>query len=86
MALNILSYFLVAGHQDHILAALIHTQKSLPYHQEMVTNYMREARLRYGILLQISYYSNNQLITPFFAYSPCMVMKCLYYDWFPKKE
>ncbi len=38
----------VAGHQDHILAALIHTQKCLPYQQEMVSNYMREARLRYS--------------------------------------
>ena len=32
--------------QDHILAAMITTQKSLPCLQEMVHNYLSEARLR----------------------------------------
>ena len=51
----------MAGHQDHILAALIHTQKSLPYHQEMVTNYMREARHRYINNSIIQYHSIRNL-------------------------
>ena len=51
----------MAGHQDHILAALIHTQKSLPYHQEMVTNYMREARHRYSNNSIIQYHSIRNL-------------------------
>ena len=33
--------------QDHILAAMITTQKSLPCLQEMVANYLTEARLRF---------------------------------------
>ena len=38
---------IVAGHQDHILAAMIHTQKCLPYLQEMISNYLQEARVRF---------------------------------------
>ena len=38
---------IVGGQQDHILAALIHTQKALPCLQEMVDNYLSEARLRF---------------------------------------
>ena len=32
--------------QDHILAAMITTEKSLPCLQEMVDNYLSEARVR----------------------------------------
>jgi len=38
---------IVGGQQDHILAAMITTQKSLPCLQEMVHNYLSEARLRF---------------------------------------
>ena len=38
---------IVSGHQDHILASMIHTQKCLPYLQEMIDNYLQEARLRF---------------------------------------
>ena len=38
---------IVGGNQDHILAALIETQHSLPYQEEMVENYLQEARFRY---------------------------------------
>ena len=38
---------IVAGHQDHILAAMIHTQKCLPYVHEMINNYLHEARVRF---------------------------------------
>ena len=38
---------IVAGHQDYILAAMIHTQKCLPYLQEMINNYLHEARDRF---------------------------------------
>ena len=31
---------IVSGHQDHILAAIIHTNKCLPFQREMVTNYL----------------------------------------------
>jgi len=37
---------IVGGNQDHILAALIETQHSLPYQQEMVENYLQEAKFR----------------------------------------
>ena len=32
---------IVGGQQDHILAAMIHTQKCLPYLQEMINNYLQ---------------------------------------------
>ena len=38
---------IVGGQQDHILAAMIHTGKCLPYLQEMISNYLQEARLRF---------------------------------------
>lgn len=38
---------IVGGHQDHILAAMIHTQKCLPYLKEMISNYLHEARMRF---------------------------------------
>lgn len=38
---------IVGGQQDHILSAMIHTQKCLPYLQEMITNYLQEARVRF---------------------------------------
>jgi len=38
---------IVAGHQDYILTAVIHTDNCLPYHQEMVANYLEEAKLRF---------------------------------------
>ncbi|XP_023330681.1 OTU domain-containing protein 7B isoform X2 [Eurytemora carolleeae] len=38
---------IVGGNQDHILAALIETQHSLPYQQEMVENYLQEAKFRF---------------------------------------
>jgi len=38
---------IVGGHQDHILAAMIHTDKCLPYLEEMITNYLHEAKIRF---------------------------------------
>jgi len=38
---------IVGGQQDHILAAMIHTQKCLPYLQEMINNYLQEAKIRF---------------------------------------
>jgi len=38
---------IVGGQQDHILAAMLHTQKSLPYLQEMIDNYLQEAKFRF---------------------------------------
>ena len=32
---------IVGGQQDHILAAMLHTQKCLPYLQEMINNYLQ---------------------------------------------
>jgi len=38
---------IVGGQQDHILAAMLHTQKCLPYLQEMIDNYLQEAKFRF---------------------------------------
>jgi len=38
---------IVGGQQDHILAAMLHTQRCLPYLQEMVDNYLQEAKVRF---------------------------------------
>jgi len=38
---------IVGGQQDHILASMIHTDKCLPYLQEMITNYLHEAKIRF---------------------------------------
>ena len=50
---------IVGGQQDHILAAMLHTQKCLPYLQEMIDNYLQVLSL--GLYLATSH--NTALFT-----------------------
>ena len=51
---------IVGGHQDYILAAMIHTQKCLPYLEQMINNYLQEARTRFDKDKQMKSLQNSE--------------------------